>query len=329
MRGMSYYESRSRARGNDEDEGLDYMTASGSTSSFPVFLQPAELHFIVSKPDTHKQVLTVYNPYEFGIRFTVLSNAPSRYRVVEPRGFIRPKCYVDIMIRHLSPTLAAMANNDCLRIEIFREGDATPCGRKDVVMSVLAADAKHNIDHDEFKAFPGPGTGAGTSRQISVRGQRQQVAFAGNSPPQFNVKLGQATSFFNEKNRNIAHDLAELIVEANQELPDWLEEIAKDTSRHGNRFGGRDHRVQYNGPPNRGFGGGGAFAHQNFYPAQSGPSSGSGWGPSSGGTNAPPPQKHHAQGAPGNASGGFVPSGGTVNRAQPATNTNAKNWWDN
>ncbi|KAI1712207.1 DEAD/DEAH box helicase domain-containing protein [Ditylenchus destructor] len=141
--------------------------------------------------------------------------------------------------------------------------------------------------------------------------------------------VGQATSFFNEKNRNIAHDLAELIVEANQELPDWLEEIAKDTSRHGNRFGGRDHRVQYNGAPNRGFGGGGAFAHQNFYPAQSGPSSGSGWGPSSGGTNAPPPQKHHAQGAPGNASGGFVPSGGTVNRAQPATNTNAKNWWDN
>ncbi|KAI1712206.1 MSP (Major sperm protein) domain-containing protein [Ditylenchus destructor] len=184
---MSYYESRSRARGNDEDEGLDYMTASGSTSSFPVFLQPAELHFILSKPDTHKQVLTVYNPYEFGIRFTVLSNAPSRYRVVEPRGFIRPKCYVDIMIRHLSPTLAAMVNNDCLRIEIFREGDASPCGRKDVVMNVLAADAKHNIEQDEFKAFPGPGTGAGTSRQISARGQRQQVAFAGNPPPQAHV----------------------------------------------------------------------------------------------------------------------------------------------
>lgn len=72
-----------------------------------------------------------------------------------------------------------------------------------------------------------------------------------------------ATSFFNEKNRNIAADLAELIVEANQDMPDWLEDIAKDIARYGvkgggnrrggsrfggsNRFGGRDHRVQYNG----------------------------------------------------------------------------------
>jgi len=32
-----------------------------------------------------------------------------------------------------------------------------------------------------------------------------------------------ATSFFNDKNRNLAKDLAELIVESNQELPSWLE----------------------------------------------------------------------------------------------------------
>lgn len=87
--------------------------------------------------------------------------------------------------------------------------------------------------------------------------------------------IGLATSFFNEKNRNIAHDLAELIVESNQEMPEWLEEISKDIARYGvkgnggrrggnggngngnrfggnggggsSRFGGRDHRVQYNG----------------------------------------------------------------------------------
>uniref|UniRef100_A0A1I8AFQ8 RNA helicase n=1 Tax=Steinernema glaseri TaxID=37863 RepID=A0A1I8AFQ8_9BILA len=70
--------------------------------------------------------------------------------------------------------------------------------------------------------------------------------------------VGIATSFFNDKNRNIASDLAQLIVEANQELPDWLERQAADSQRYGrgggggnrhksggNRFGGRDHRVQY------------------------------------------------------------------------------------
>ncbi|KAL3121609.1 hypothetical protein niasHT_008738 [Heterodera trifolii] len=74
--------------------------------------------------------------------------------------------------------------------------------------------------------------------------------------------IGMATSFFNDKNRNISHELTSLIVEANQELPDWLEEMARDSGRHGggggrshlgagskrggggNRFGGRDHRVQ-------------------------------------------------------------------------------------
>ncbi|EYC00217.1 hypothetical protein Y032_0117g675 [Ancylostoma ceylanicum] len=50
--------------------------------------------------------------------------------------------------------------------------------------------------------------------------------------------IGLATSFFNEKNRNIARDLMDLIVEANQELPDWLERVAGDVARYGTRGGG-------------------------------------------------------------------------------------------
>ena len=45
------------------------------------------------------------------------------------------------------------------------------------------------------------------------------------------VCWGLATSFFNEKNRNVAKDLADLIVEANQELPDWLERTAVESNR--------------------------------------------------------------------------------------------------
>lgn len=43
--------------------------------------------------------------------------------------------------------------------------------------------------------------------------------------------LGLATSFFNDKNKNIIRDLNELLVEAKQEVPTWLESMNFE-SRH-------------------------------------------------------------------------------------------------
>ncbi|CAF2899435.1 unnamed protein product [Rotaria sp. Silwood2] len=65
---------------------------------------------------------------------------------------------------------------------------------------------------------------------------------------------GQATSFFNEKNRNIATDLLDILSEAHQEVPEWLEGIARETKkdnyskrnygggRRAGGFGARDYR---------------------------------------------------------------------------------------
>ena len=47
--------------------------------------------------------------------------------------------------------------------------------------------------------------------------------------------LGLATSFFNDKNQNLVKELVELIVEANKDLPSWLEEMSLDK---GNMYGG-------------------------------------------------------------------------------------------
>lgn len=41
--------------------------------------------------------------------------------------------------------------------------------------------------------------------------------------------LGLATSFFNEKNRNVAREMVDLLAEANQDVPNWLESIAYDS----------------------------------------------------------------------------------------------------
>ncbi|KAF3515830.1 hypothetical protein DY000_02061717, partial [Brassica cretica] len=61
-------------------------------------------------------------------------------------------------------------------------------------------------------------------------------------------KSGIATAFFNEKNAQLARQLAELMQEANQEVPEWLTRYASRASfgggrkRGGGRFGGRDFR---------------------------------------------------------------------------------------
>ncbi|XP_056888536.1 DEAD-box helicase 3 X-linked a isoform X4 [Takifugu flavidus] len=101
--------------------------------------------------------------------------------------------------------------------------------------------------------------------------------------------LGLATSFFNDKNSNITKDLLDLLVEAKQGIPTWLESLAYEhqhksntrgrSKRFSGGFGARDYRQSPGGAGsfsnnrtgrssgghggNRGFGGGGFGS--NFY----------------------------------------------------------------
>ncbi|CDO69658.1 hypothetical protein BN946_scf184851.g46 [Trametes cinnabarina] len=74
--------------------------------------------------------------------------------------------------------------------------------------------------------------------------------------------VGVATAFFNRGNRNIVRDLLELLREANQEIPGWLETVAHESSFGGGGFrGGRGRgggRGRANGG-NRDFRQGGGF----------------------------------------------------------------------
>lgn len=65
-------------------------------------------------------------------------------------------------------------------------------------------------------------------------------------------KSGLATAFFNDKNQPIAKDLIEIMREAHQEIPPWLNEFAERSSSYvvgprrygGGKFGGRDFRSE-------------------------------------------------------------------------------------
>ncbi|CAN8254272.1 unnamed protein product [Cochlearia groenlandica] len=96
---------------------------------------------------------------------------------------------------------------------------------------------------------------------------------------------GLATAFFNDNNTSMAKPLAELMQEANQEVPDWLTRYASRASsgggknrRSGGRFGGRDFRKESYSRGGGGGSGGGEYYGGGGYGGAPG-----GYGPMPGG----------------------------------------------
>ncbi|CAD5228983.1 unnamed protein product [Bursaphelenchus okinawaensis] len=122
-----------------------------SDKGLPVFVQPPELHIVISRPESYRQLLTVLNPFDFVLHYKVLSNAPHKFKVTESSGFVKPKCFVDVMIRHLAPV--ETREQDLLRVEIYRDGDHHSCGKKDVAVIVSPTETSHR-SAQEFRNFP-------------------------------------------------------------------------------------------------------------------------------------------------------------------------------
>lgn len=116
--------------------------AVGLDGQIPVFIFPNSISFYVDDHKTHKQVLTLYNPYEFPIKFhskyleasfcirfllfwfiSVLCTAPKKYSVVETSGSVASKCCVDLVVRHKQPTIANCQIQDKLRIQVHEIGN--------------------------------------------------------------------------------------------------------------------------------------------------------------------------------------------------------------
>uniref|UniRef100_A0A8D8Q646 RNA helicase n=1 Tax=Cacopsylla melanoneura TaxID=428564 RepID=A0A8D8Q646_9HEMI len=144
--------------------------------------------------------------------------------------------------------------------------------------------------------------------------------------------LGLATSFLNDKNRNLVRDLVELISESKQELPGWLESMANDSRSMGNArrsgksggggrfsssFGARDYRTQSGGG---GMGGGGSSRGG----PQGGRSHGGGGYNSYGGGNSGSGGFPFSYGG----SGGYGGSYGGSSASQQTGGSTAPDWWN-
>jgi len=108
--------------------------------------------------------------------------------------------------------------------------------------------------------------------------------------------LGLATSFFNDRNRNLTRELVELIIESNQELPSWLEAMAMESRS----FGGGG------GRPRGGRGRSGGFSSRDYrMEGRHGGGGGGGGGGREGGGRS-----HGGGGGGGGRSGGYGGGGG-------------------
>jgi len=58
--------------------------SSSSSISFPVFAYPSNIAFVMNEPNSHKQVVTLYNPYEF----------PLVYKGTRLMGFYGKNCII-------------------------------------------------------------------------------------------------------------------------------------------------------------------------------------------------------------------------------------------
>ncbi|KAF6715308.1 Motile sperm domain-containing protein 1 [Oryzias melastigma] len=120
--------------------------------SLPVFVFPTELVFYADEQTSHKQVLTLYNPYEFALKFKVLCTAPNKYSVVDSTGAVKPQCCVDIVIRHRDVRACHYGVYDKFRLQVSEQSQRKALGRKEVTATLrpsASQDPASPRGHDE------------------------------------------------------------------------------------------------------------------------------------------------------------------------------------
>ncbi|XP_064319023.1 motile sperm domain-containing protein 1 isoform X1 [Phalacrocorax carbo] len=117
--------------------------------SLPVFVFPTELIFYADDQSTHKQVLTLYNPYEFALKFKVLCTTPNKYAVVDATGAVKPQCCVDIVIRHRDVRASYYGAIDKFRLQVSEQSQRKALGKKEIIATLLPSAKEQQQQKEE------------------------------------------------------------------------------------------------------------------------------------------------------------------------------------
>ncbi|KAJ0176050.1 hypothetical protein K1T71_008224 [Dendrolimus kikuchii] len=105
--------------------------------NFPVFVFPVSLEFFLNARQTHKQLLTVYNPYDFSVNFKVLCTSPNKFTVIDPEGVIAPQSCIDIVVRYTQPSASHCDTIEKFRITMYDRNTQQALGKRDIPTKLL------------------------------------------------------------------------------------------------------------------------------------------------------------------------------------------------
>ncbi|CAB3255801.1 unnamed protein product [Arctia plantaginis] len=105
--------------------------------NFPVFVFPVSLEFYLNARHTHKQLLTVYNPYDFSVNFKVLCTSPNKFTVIDPEGVISPQSCIDIVVRYTQPSVAHCDTIEKFRITMYDKNTQQALGKRDILTKLI------------------------------------------------------------------------------------------------------------------------------------------------------------------------------------------------
>ncbi|CAG9788385.1 unnamed protein product [Diatraea saccharalis] len=105
--------------------------------NFPVFVFPVSLDFYLNARHTHKQLLTVYNPYEFSVNFKVLCTSPNKFTVIDPEGVIAPQSCIDIVVRYTQPSVTHCDTMEKFRITMYDRNTQQALGKRDIPTKLI------------------------------------------------------------------------------------------------------------------------------------------------------------------------------------------------
>ncbi|KAJ7407812.1 Motile sperm domain-containing protein 1 [Willisornis vidua] len=129
-----------------------YKSGTGGICAHGIFFEPsAELIFYADDQSTHKQVLTLYNPYEFALKFKVLCTTPNKYAVVDATGAVKPQCCVDIVIRHRDVRASYYGVIDKFRLQVSEQSQRKALGKKEIIATLLPSAKEQQQKEEEEK----------------------------------------------------------------------------------------------------------------------------------------------------------------------------------
>ncbi|CAH0686259.1 unnamed protein product [Spodoptera exigua] len=105
--------------------------------NLPVFVFPVSLEFYLNARHTHKQLLTVYNPYEFPVNFKVLCTSPKKFTVIDPEGVIAPQSCIDIVVRYTQLSQTHSDSIEKFRITMYDKNTQQVLGKRDVLTKLI------------------------------------------------------------------------------------------------------------------------------------------------------------------------------------------------